>query len=682
MPTLVREKDWSATPLGPPERWSASLKLFLDLILGSGFPMAIRWGPELVMLYNDAYRIILGDKHPDALGRPLGEVWPEIMDELGPLTRSILSGARGAFFAEDLAWTIRRHGGKSEEAFFTASYSPIPDDAAPGGIGGVLVTCVETTERVRAERALRGRNTSLEAAVTQRTLERDRIWQVSEDLLGVSTFEGYFLSVNPAWTTLLGWSEEEIKRLRVSELRHPEDALAATAGRARLQRGVPTVRMENRFRHKDGSWRWIYWTMTAENGLIYVIGRHVTGQREAQEKLRRAQEQLAQSQKIDALGKLTGGIAHDFNNLLTIVRGHADTLRNRSRDERALRSLDAIELAATRGERLTRQLLAFSRNQILNPTVLDLGERLDAIREVLASSARGDINLAIDIPEGVWPIAADVGELELALVNLVVNARDAMPRGGAIAVTAENVVLAADDTLDRCAGEFVALRVKDTGTGIPAAVLPRIFEPFFTTKDADKGTGLGLSQVYGFSRQSGGTTTVASAPGAGTTVTVYLPRRAAGAAPQENDERLIAALSGEESVLLVEDNDDVREVAETMLCQLGYRVACAASAAEAIEALGNGAEVDLVFTDIVMPGATDGVGLAHYLSLKYPHVALLLTSGYARHADMIDKDFPVLRKPYRLADLAQSVRDALGRKREALYTAESLRDPRRSARQG
>jgi len=406
--------------------------------------------------------------------------------------------------------------------------------------------------------------------------------------------------------------------------------------------------MENRFRHKDGSWRWLHWTMTVEHGLIYVIGRHVTGEkaaaeallqserqfrllvagvvdhamvmltpdgtvsswnagaqritgfaadeivgqhfsrfytapdrqagtpdkalaaarsagsheaegwrvrrdgtlfwanavldsirdergeligfakitrdmterRAAQSALLRAQSQLAHFQKIEALGQLTGGVAHDFNNMLMIVRGHAEALRSRVQDQRLLRSIDAIELAATRGETLTRQLLAFSRAQILNPVALRLKEHIETIRDVLASSARGDIRLAIEIPHEIWPVAVDVGEFELALVNLVVNARDAMPQGGAISITAENAVLGAEDNPDRCEGEFVALRVRDTGTGIPEDVLPRVFEPFFTTKSVDKGTGLGLSQVYGFSRQSGGTTVIDSTPGAGTAVTL------------------------------------------------------------------------------------------------------------------------------------------------------------------
>src|SRR6266403_2840696 len=610
MTRRIREMDWSLTALGSSETWPQSLRLSVALILASGFPMAIRWGPELALIYNDAYRPILCDKHPEALGRPLREVWWEVYPELGPLNEAILRGEREAFFAEDLPWTIQRQGTIVEDARFTISYSPIPDEAAPNGIAGILTTCVETTERVGKEEALRLLNDRLEAEIAQRVRERDRIWQVSEDLLGVSNFEGYFTSVNPAWTALLGWSEDEIKRLHVSELRHPNDAAHSTAGRRRLAEGVPTVRMVNRFRHKDGSWRWIYWTMTAENGAIYLIGRHiaaeklaaealreserqfrlfseaatdhalirldahgvvsgwnagaqriegyaepeivghhfsrfytaadrvagaperalavaatsgtyehdgwrvrkdgslflaavvidaildeegnligfanimrdVTERHEARAKLRRAQEQLAQSQKMEALGQLTGGIAHDFNNMLMVVSGNAQILKRRLRDPKNLRSLEAIEGAAARGENLTRQLLAFSRRQALNPIVISLRQRLAEFRDLLASSARGDITLVIDIPRNIWPVAVDIHELELALINLVVNARDAMPGGGTTTITAKNLRLQSEDTLDGLCGEFVALTVTDTGCGIEPDILPKVFEPFFTTK--------------------------------------------------------------------------------------------------------------------------------------------------------------------------------------------------------
>jgi PAS domain S-box-containing protein len=658
MARRVREFDWSKTPLGPVENWSTSLKLTAATMLASGFPMAIRWGQELIFLYNDAYRPILGDKHPAALGQPLRVVWHEVYDKLGPINEGILHGERPAYFAENQLWQVRRGDGV-EDARFTISYSPVPDDTAPRGIGGILTTCIDTTERVRIERSLRRLNETLEAQVAQRTRERDRIWQVSEDLLGVLDFHGHFLGINPAWTQLLGWSEDEIKRLHVDGLHHPADVAHSVAGRQRLAAGVPTVRIENRLRHKDGSWRWLAWTMTVEDGLIYVIGRHVTAEKEAAEALRRAEVQLAQSQKMEALGQLTGGIAHDFNNLLMVVSGNAQALKARLAMPQDRRTLEAIELAAARGESLTRQLLAFSRRQPLNPSVIDLGAAVTASRDLLSSSARGDIELAIDIPAETWPVAIDLSELELALVNLVVNARDAIPESGAITLGARNVQLQAADTADAVEGEFVALTVSDTGRGIAAEILSKVFEPFFTTKGPGKGTGLGLSQVYGFTRQSGGTVTIASEPGEGTAITLYLPRGEAAPRDRVEASPIVEAARANEKILLVEDNPEVGEVASLLLEQLGYGVTQVENAAAALEVLAAGEQIDLVFSDIVMPGEINGVALARLVRTTYPHIRVLLTTGYAEAASAAENDLPILRKPYRLNSLADAVRNVL-----------------------
>src|SRR5262245_11147368 len=292
MATLIGRMDWSATALGNRETWSHSLKLSVDLILASGFPMALRWGPDLIMIYNDAYAPILGDKHPGVLGRPLREVWPEIYDKLGPLTDSLLRGERKASFGKDHLWKIQRRGAKWEDARFAISYSPVPDETAANGIGGILATAIEITEQAETERRLRDLTERLEQEVGERTHERDRIWQLSDGLLGVSNFDGYFLSVNPAWTSLLGWSEDEIKRMHVSELRHPDDAETAEAERRRLAQGVPSTRMETRLRHKDGSWRWISWTLSTEGGLIYGIGRDITAEKEDAERLRESERQF------------------------------------------------------------------------------------------------------------------------------------------------------------------------------------------------------------------------------------------------------------------------------------------------------------------------------------------------------------------------------------------------------
>ena len=521
-------------------------------------------------------------------------------------------------------------------------------------------------ERMRAEQArlsiqaeLRMLSERLEEEVERRTLERDRIWNVSEDLLAVSNFEGYFLSINPAWTRLLGWTEDEIKSMHVSELRHPEDAPASIAGRAQLAHGATTVRMENRFRHKDGSWRWLQWTMTASKGLLYVAGRHVTAEKEAAAALERAQRQTAHLQKMDAIGQLTGGIAHDFNNLLMIVSGYAQSLKKRLKDAKDVRALQAIEMAAARGENLTRQLLSFSRTLPLSPTVINPADAIHAIRDVLAGSMHVNIQFQIDVPKSTWPVCVDKSELELALVNLAVNARDAMPDGGRITIAAENVYVRSGDLPEDISGDFVALRVTDTGSGIPPDLVSRVVEPFFTTKAPNKGTGLGLSQVYGFARRSDGTVTITSEVDRGTKVTVYLPRsHAALAMPLPPDEEVDYAALDRRTILVVEDNADVRRVAVSLLEQLGYRAIEVETAAAALDVVGSGKHVDLVFSDVVLPGPADGLALARTLAERCPHIPVVLTTGYTKVFDA-DPEFPVLRKPYQISTLGRVIHDAL-----------------------
>jgi two-component system NtrC family sensor kinase len=320
--------------------------------------------------------------------------------------------------------------------------------------------------------------------------------------------------------------------------------------------------------------------------------------------------------------------------------------------------LQAIEMAATRGENLTRQLLAFSRTLPLNPTVISLADTVAAIRDVLAGTMHVNIEFSIDVPPATWPVSVDKSELELALVNLAVNARDAMPEGGRIAITALNASLSAHDVPNGAAGDYVALSVADTGCGIPADLLPRVVEPFFTTKGPDKGTGLGLSQVYGFARRSNGTVAIDSEPGRGTTVTVYLPRsHAAVAAPSPQDDGQYIAAE-RQVVLVVEDNADVRVVAVSLLKELGYRTVEADTASAALDVLAAAKNIRIVFSDVVLPGQIDGLALARTVTAKYPQIPVVLTTGYTKVFET-DSEFPLLRKPYQIAALGRIIHDAL-----------------------
>ena len=629
-----------------------------SIVESSGDAIVSKTLDGIIVSWNRAAENLFGYAAEEVIGKSITILIPaELHDEEPKILEYIRRGD-----SLDHYETIRQRKDGSRVPV-SLSVSPVKD--AHGVIVGASKIARDITarkeaehERDRIEGELRELSEKLEQEVERRTLERDRIWNVSEDLLGVSNFDGYFVSMNPAWSRLLGWSEDEIKAMHVGALRHPDDTAHSEAGRKQLAQGVPTVRMENRFRHKDGSWRWLQWTMTGDNGLIYVAGRHVTAEKESAAALQHAQLQAAHLQKMEAIGQLTGGVAHDFNNLLMIVSGHAQSLKKRLSEARDVRALQAIEMAATRGENLTRQLLAFSRTLPLNPTVINLADTVAAIRDVLAGTMHVNIDFLIDVPATTWPVCVDKSELELALVNLAVNARDAMPNGGRISIAAQNVALNGHDAPNGVAGDYVALSVADTGCGIPADLLPRVVEPFFTTKGPDKGTGLGLSQVYGLAQRSGGTVQITSEIGHGTKVTLYLPRgEAPVAAPSPEDSaRYMAA--DPRTILVVEDNKDVKNVAVSLLEQLGYKTIAVESATEALDVLASGHTINLVFTDVALPGQFDGLALARKVTDRYGTIPIVLTTGYTRAFDS-DPEFPVLRKPYQIAALGRLIHQAL-----------------------
>jgi two-component system NtrC family sensor kinase len=373
-----------------------------------------------------------------------------------------------------------------------------------------------------------------------------------------------------------------------------------------------------------------------------------------------AEGALRQSQRLEAIGKLTGGVAHDFNNLLMIISGNVQRLRAELSEKKHTRMLDMIATATQRGETLTRQLLAYSRQQTLSPQVIDLSQRLPQIREVLARSLTTDIDIKVDVPDGVCAVRVDPGEFELAILNLAVNAKDAMPGGGTLSIRAKPVILKGETTEEGLIGEFVAIRVSDTGHGIPNDIQPRVFEPFFTTKEVGKGTGLGLSQVHGFAKQSGGTVTISSSEGRGATVTIFLPRSHEPAMPVQPPESVEAPTETAGTVLLVEDNADVAEVAAGYLRQLGYRVRSVANAQAAIAALRLDGNVDLVFSDILMPGGKNGLDLAQEISVRFPDMPVLLTTGYSASAQAaVGHGVVVLQKPYDLEILRRHINEAI-----------------------
>jgi PAS domain S-box-containing protein len=665
---------------------------------------------------------------------------------------------------------------------------------AAGHCTRALGTAVDITARRAVEQRLRDSearlrelNATLETRVAERTADRDRMWQLSTDVMLAARFDGTILAVNPAWTRVLGWAEEELVGRSYFDLVHPEDLAPTRDAARRLAEGETITRFDNRYRHRDGSIRWISWAAVPGQGLISSVGRDVTGERakaaalersqarlrsvfetsyqfqfllspdgilldanatslaaigatlaevagmaywetpwfaatpelaaqvraaiprvaagqtvrqeivvdlptgrrafdfslrpmrdpsgtvigivpEAMEltERRAAEEQLRQSQKMEAVGQLTGGLAHDFNNLLTGIGGSLELLKLRVAQGR-LDNLDryivAAQGAAARAAALTHRLLAFSRRQTLDPRPTDPNGLVAGMEELIRRTVGPEIEVETALADGLWPTLCDANQLENAILNLCINARDAMPDGGRLTVETANTTLDERSARERdmLAGAYVAICVTDTGTGMTPGVVARAFDPFFTTKPLGMGTGLGLSMIYGFARQSGGQVRIYSELGHGTTVRLYLPRFTGEAAPAGSTLAAGPAPRAEagESVLIVDDEPTVRMLIAEVLQELGYAALEAADAAEGLAVVQSAARIDLLITDVGLPGGINGRQLADAALLARPELKVLFITGYAERAAIGNFDLPagmqVIAKPFEMDVLANRI---------------------------
>lgn len=543
-------------------------------------------------------------------------------------------------------------------AYWSEVHAPAPEEIAI--LEALARTGGTVLARLQAEQALRALNESLEAQVAERTAERDRIWQNSNELMGVFGFDGRRRAINPAWMRVLGYDEETLLNTPFMDVTHPDDRQRLVEAVQSLASGERIVAFEDRLRRADGTYRTISWTGVPGDGVFYAIGRDVTEQRHAEEALR-------QAQKMEAIGQLTGGVAHDFNNLLTIIRSSTDLLRRPDLpDERRRRYVDAISDTVDRASKLTGQLLAFARRQALKPEVFDIAERIKAVTDMLRTIVGSRVKIVTDIACDSCFVEADVTQFETALVNMAVNARDAMDGEGVLTISVRSrAEMPAIRGYAGGQGNFVAVAITDTGAGIPADRIKHIFEPFFTTKEVGKGTGLGLSQVYGFAKQSGGDVAVESKAGQGATFTLYLPR-AVNKPNEEPPGSWVDSLpeSGRgHRVLVVEDNTEVGQFSTQVLQDLGYVTVWAANAHRALELLSREpGGFDVVFSDVVMPGMS-GVDLGQEIRRLYPNLPVVLTSGYSHVlAEEGLHGFELLHKPYAAQELSRLLRRVMSRR--------------------
>ncbi len=631
----------------PNQVWSADAQGSLD------------WFNEVIFAYS-------GYNH-DAL---LEDGWGRMIhpgDLLAIRARWSESVATGTPFEAEVR--LRRHDGSYRWHLNRA----VPLRAESGDVIGWVGTNTDIEEQKNTAQRYAALNDDLQGQVAQRTAERDRMWRLSKDILLVARFDGSVEAVSPSFGALLGWSETDILGRNFMELVHAEDRAATIAQMASLGQGGYVSKFENRYRRKDGSWCLLSWTAAPDERFVHAVGRDITAEREQQDAIRRTELALQQSQKMETIGKLTGGVAHDFNNLLQIISGNLQLLQmaQGSSDLRQNggRYIENARSAVEKGAKLASYLLAFGRRQPLEPKVIKVGRLVSNMEDMLRRALGEEIEIELVISGGLWNTAVDVGQVENAILNLAINARDAMNGSGRMTIEATNAVL--DEMYCRAhgdvmPGQYVMLAVTDTGSGMAPEVASRAFEPFFSTKEEGKGTGLGLSMVYGFVKQSGGHVKIYSEIGQGTSVKIYLPRSTAAEEPIGPVEQQ-GAVGGSETILVAEDDEAVRATVVEMLTQLGYRVLKATDAASALAVIESGVPIDVLFTDVVMPGTLRSPELARIARERLPNLAVLFTSGYTEnaivHGGRLDPGVELLGKPYTRERLARRIRQVLAKQK-------------------
>jgi len=599
----------------------------------------------VVTSWNAGAERIKGFQTDEIVGRHFSAFYTKEDQDSGK-PQQVLDTARREGRFEGEGWRVRKDGSR-----FWASVVIDRINDEDGNLMGFAKITRDMTDKRQAQEAL------LEAERRFRML----VQGVTDYAIYMLDPDGRVTNWNAGAERIKGYTPEEITGQHFSKFYTPED----------LDVGVPhtaleTARETGRYEaegwrvRKDGSRFWASVVLDAirdpEGKLLGFakITRDMTEKREAQQRLEESREQLFRSQKMEALGQLTGGLAHDFNNLLTAMLGACELgLRNLNDPDKVKRLLEGVRGSAQRGAGLTKQLLAFARAQQLEIKRIDLREFFSDVTMLMRPSLRSNIELVTEISDQLWPVDADAGALELAILNLAFNARDAMKDGGKLKISAHNVVL--DGKPEGLKGEHVALQVADTGTGMPSDVMERVFEPFFTTKSFGEGTGLGLSQVFGFAKQIGGAVSVESKPGRGATFTIYLrASHATSADSRTNGENALGR------VLIVEDDTLVAELAAGMLTEFGFECTVAHSAKEALDRLAGGDKPKLIFSDIVMPGGISGLELANKVRDRFPELPILLTTGYSEQI-AASHGFPILQKPYEMEKLARAVGDVLKR---------------------
>ncbi len=833
---LIRERDWAATSLGAVDTWPVEMRATIANIVNSPVAKVLMWGPDHIMLYNDAYRTIAGERHPSALGSPVATAFPEVWDWNRPILEAGLRGETISY--RDQPIEFDRPDGRTT-LYLDLFYTPVYE--ADGGVGGVMCTIVDNSARVEAERRVAVSETELlrvtdalpmlvsyvdrehvyrfaniayeswfgmspasmigrhvrdvigdapyqdrradldrglagerftaettmphrdgvtrrlevryvpriepdgsipgvyvlgidvqeralrEAALARSNSRFRRAMDAVHGVLWTNSPDGRMDGEQPGWAALTGQAYEEYQGFGWADAVHPDDQSASVESWNAAVDARSMYVHEHRVRDSSGSWRTFAIralpVFDTVGEIVEWVGVHtdITHQRAAEAALRaqaedlarqvrhreraeaqlrqlndnlearviaeiderrQAEAKLAQAQKMETVGKLTGGVAHDFNNLLQVVAGNLQLLaKDIAGNERAERRVTNAMAGVSRGAKLASQLLAFGRRQALEPKVVNVSRFVRGMDDMLRRALGEAIEIETVVGGGLWNTFIDPAQIENALLNLAINARDAMEGQGKLTIELSNTML--DDAYVRAhddvtAGQYVMLAVTDTGSGMAPEIIDKVFEPFFSTKGEGKGSGLGLSMVYGFVKQSGGHVKIYSEVGHGTTIKLYLPR----ALESEDVEVAVdtgPVAGGTETVLVVEDDEEVRATVVELLADLGYRVLKAVDAASALNVIESGVPIDMLFTDVVMPGTLKSPELARKARERLPNIAVLFTSGYTEnsivHGGKLDAGVELLSKPYTREALARKVRHVLANQQQRNAAAAQRREP-------
>ena len=704
---LSQRLDWQRNPLGDVADWPQSLRTCVQLLMNSPMPMLLLWGRQLTQIYNDSFAVLAGDKHPNAFGQPVHQSWPEYREFTQPIIDAVLAGESRTHVDQYFLIPDRQH---ANEMWLDLTFSPVCDES--GAVAGILMMAVKASRRRRTAIKLRQRSKATRQAQHD-TEERLRLaqtvtngvgtwdWNIDQDLFVTDSRFAQMHGIEPQ---LSG----QLPITAYLQGVHPEDRGLLTRSIKACLASNGEYAEEYRLLDADGTIRWVFARgrcfsadpgraqrfmgaalditerKKTEQALLHLnetleervaertqalAEANVQLQREMQER-ERAEDALRHAQKMEAVGQLTGGIAHDFNNMLTGIIGSLDLMKRyiaAGRSAEIGRFTDAAVSSAQRAAALTHRLLAFSRRQSLDRKPLDPNHLVTSLEELFRRTKGAHITLDVQLGDNIWAVNTDAGQLESALLNLIINARDAMPQGGTLRVRTRNSYLDGSDisTLEPVkAGDYVMLEVSDNGSGMTPQVLAKAFDPFFTTKPIGQGTGLGLSMIYGFCKQSRGHVRINSHERSGTTVELFLPRCNGSSAElsAQGLSQAETAANAEKTLLVFEDDNAVRNLVIEVLREQGYTVLSAEDANAALPIIESAQAIDLLISDVGLPGM-NGRQLAEISRQARPDLRVLFITGYAQHATarggFLDEGMQLITKPFTFDLLTAKVNEML-----------------------